>query len=624
MNLLQLLQEKFRAALSGLVADPTPYVAMVKPTQDASKGDYQANCAMPLKGVLGKPPREIAELIVQRLALDDMLDPPEIAGPGFINLRFRSDWLARQLQQMARDEHLGVTRIDPPRTVVIDYSSPNVAKPMHVGHLRSTIIGDALARLLRFLGHRVISDNHLGDWGLQFGMLLYGYKHFRDEAALKADPVREMVRLYVLVRKLIDPIEKVEEAEEQSKKKAKKGKKGEPEPVDVPKFSAEELDKARTVREAARQETAKLHAGDAENVALWQQFMPWCLAEIEDVYQRLDVHFEHTHGESFYNPFLADVVQDLMARGIAQESKGAIIIPPPAGAAEDEPPALIRSAHGAFTYTTSDLATIRYRMEQWQPASILYVVDFRQKLHFKNLFAAARRWGHDRVEFQHISFGSVLGKDGKPIKTREGGSVELKELLQEAIEHGRGKYEENRKDRLARDEDVPEMDAGELQQIAESVGIGAVKYADLSQNRESDYVFDWDKMLATDGNTATYMQYAYVRVRGIFRKAGQQVERFRTDPPPVTLTQPHERALAMQILRFDEALQAAAAEHKPNVITGYLWDLAKTYSGFFENAPVLRADTPELRESRLLLCDLTARVLQQSLQLLGIRTVERM
>lgn len=638
MNLLQLLQRKFHDALTGLVDNPAPYAAMVKPTQDATKGDYQANCAMPLAKVLGKKPQEVAADIVKRLGQDDMLEAPEIAGPGFINLRLRPDWIAKQLQAMAKDDHLGVTRAEPPRTIVIDYSSPNVAKPMHVGHLRSTIIGDALARLFRFLGNKVITDNHLGDWGLQFGMLLYGYKHFRDDAALQADPVREMVRLYVMVRKLIDPIEKVEEGEEQRKKKAKKAKKAAPEQPEAQlNFTPQELDKARAVRDAARQETAKLHAGDPENVRLWNTFMPWCLAEIDAVYKRLDVAFDHTHGESFYNSMLADVVQKLMERGIAEKGEGGAIVipcggqpaetqPADAGRSADtnEPPAMIRSAHGAFTYTTSDLATIRHRMQEWQPHAVLYVVDFRQQLHFKNLFAAARRWGYDKVDFQHISFGSVLGKDGKPIKTREGGSVELKELLDEAIQHASRKYEETRAERLARGEEVPDMPPEELHRIYDAVGIGAVKYADLSQNRESDYVFDWDKMLATDGNTATYMQYAYVRVRGIFRKGGESVEKFRTAPPLPTLDKPHERALAVQMLRFDETLQTAAAEHKPNLITAYLWDLAKTYSGFFENCPVLKADTPELRQSRLLLCDLTARVLQQSLRLLGIETVERM
>jgi arginyl-tRNA synthetase len=291
---------------------------------------------------------------------------------------------------------------------------------------------------------------------------------------------------------------------------------------------------------------------------------------------------------------------------------------------ENEPPALIRKKDGAFTYTTSDLATIRYRMENWKPDAMLYVVDFRQALHFKNLFEAARRWGYDNVELQHISFGSVLGADRRPIKTREGGAIELGELLDEAVQRGRVVYEQTRSERLARGEDVPDLSVEERQRIAEVVGLGAVKYADLSQNRTSDYVFNWDKMLAMDGNTATYMQYAYARVRSIFRKGGEAEERLRSDPPPVTLDSPAERALALQLLRLCESLDAAAVEYKPNVITAYRWDLAKAYSGFYDSCPVLKADTIALRQSRLLLCDLTARVIQKGLELLGIGTIERM
>jgi arginyl-tRNA synthetase len=591
MNLLQLIQQRFHSALSGLVDDPAPYVAMVKPAQDAKFGDYQVNCAMSLKKILGKNPRDIAQEIVNRLPADDLFDKPEIAGPGFINLRFNTEWLARQVQHVAKGDQLGVTPVVRPRTFVIDFSSVNVAKPMHVGHLRSTIIGDSLARLLRFLGHKVITDNHLGDWGTQFGMLLYGYKHFRDEAALQADPVREMVRLYIQVRKLIDV--KDDDAAE---------------------------DAVNPVAEACRQETAKLHAGDPENLKLWQMFMPWCMAEIEPVYQRLGVRFDHTHGESFYNPHLAGVVQSLRDQGIAQESEGAVVI----FFGENESPALIRKRDGAFTYTTTDLATIRYRMEQWRPDAILYVVDFRQALHFKNLFAIARRWGYQDVALEHVSFGSVLGNDRKPIKTREGGAIEFGELLDEAVRHAAKKYEENRAERLARGEEIPELGTDELRRIYDPVGIGAVKYADLSQNRESDYVFSWDKMLATDGNTGTYMQYAYARNRSIFRKGDEDAAPLRTQPPLPFLGTAEERALALQLLRFPEALAAAAEDYRPNIITAYLWDLAKTYSGFFQNCPVLKAETPALRLSRLLLCDLTARIIQKGLDLLGIQTVERM
>jgi arginyl-tRNA synthetase len=589
MNLLQLLQQKFHAALTGFVADPAPYAAMVKPTQDARHGDYQANCAMSLAKVLGQPPRAVAQTIKERLDLGDMLEEPEIAGPGFINLRLRPDWLATHIQSVARDDRLGVDRATPARTFIIDYSSPNVAKPMHVGHLRSTIIGDALKRLLRFLGHTVIADNHLGDWGTQFGILLYGYKHFRDEAALKADPVRELARLYIHVRGLM-------------------------------KTSEDEDDAVDPIADASRQETAKLHAGDPENVRLWQMFMPWCLEEINGIYRRLDVQFDCTLGESFYNPMLPDVVRDLVAKGIAERSEGAVII----RFGDKEPPVLIQKRDGAYTYTTTDLATVRYRTDKWHPDAMLYAVDFRQQLVLKQLFEAARRWGYDQVELQHISFGSVLGKDARPLKTREGGVIELGALLDEAVKRAEQAYLASSTQRLAHGHDVMELSKEEVQQVAEAVGLGAVKYADLSQNRTSDYTFDWDKMLAMEGNTAAYMQYAHARIRAIFRKGGEDAARFRTAPPAVSLESPPERALAVQLLRFEDSLRAAAAEYKPNLITTYLWDLAKSYSGFFETCPVIKAETPALRDSRFLLCDLTARVIQRGLDLLGIRTVERM
>jgi arginyl-tRNA synthetase len=590
MNVLHELQRRFHDALTGLVADPAPYAAMVKPAQDARFGDYQANCAMSLRKALGKPPREVAQTLVHRLKLDDLLEPPEVAGPGFINLRLRAEWLAKQVQTIAADDRLGVAPASPVRTFVIDYSSPNVAKPMHVGHLRSTIIGDALARLLRFLGHWVVSDNHLGDWGLQFGMLLYGYKNFLNEAAFAADPVRELARLYIEVRN---------------------------------RFKGDDEDEGEVagdpVREACRRETAKLHAGDPENVALWKQFMPSCLAEINHIYRRLDVHFDHTLGESFYNPMLPGLVKDLMERGVAVESEGAVVVP----LGEGVTPALIRKRDGAFTYTTTDVATIQYRMEQWKPDEILYVVDFRQKGHFAGLFDAARRTGCG-VRLEHISFGAVTGPDGKPIKTREGGAPELEELLCDAVRRAAQVYEAARQEAVARGEEMPDRSEETLRSIHEVVGVGAVKYADLSQNRTSDYKYNPDKMMAMDGNTATYMQYAYARNRSIFRKGDVDVEALRRQAPPVQLGRPEERALAAQLLRFSEALAAAAADYKPSFITTYLWDLAKTYSGFFQNCPVLKAETPDLRQSRLLLCDLTARVVQRGLDLLGIRTVERM
>jgi arginyl-tRNA synthetase len=630
MNLLHLLQQRFAVALTGLVTEPGPASAAVKATQDPKHGDYQFNGAMSLAKALGRPKenRAVAEEIIKRLPPDDLFEKVEIAGPGFINLTFRTEWLAQQMGQLAKGDRLGIAPAEKPRTFVIDYSSPNVAKPLHVGHLRSTIIGDSLKRLLRFLGHTVIADNHLGDWGLQFGMLLYGYKqHMHEDAAFQADPVKELARVYQELRKRIDPAEKVEDDRDLAKN-----------------YSPEVLAKSQQVLAACRAETTKLHAGDPENRKLWQMFMPWCLAEIKDIYNRLDIHFDETLGESFYNPMLADVVADLRKKGIAHDSKGALAIffteqgdvadgPPPEpdpNAKPDEKkkgpaPAVIQSSHGAFTYTTTDLATIRYRMDHWHPSAILYVVDFRQKLHFKNVYAAARKWGYDQTELQHISFGSVLGPNGKPISTTKGDGALLEELLAEAIRAAAQKYDELCKEQAAIGEEVTKLSPEELRQIHEAVGYGAVKYADLSQNRESDYTFDPEKMVRTDGNTATYMQYAYARCRAIFRKGDENADLYRTHPPPVYLETPYERALALQLLRFEETLHAAAAEYRPSLITAYLWDLCKTYSAFYLHCPVLHASTtPALRQSRLLLCDLTARTIQKGLDLLGIRTIERM
>jgi arginyl-tRNA synthetase len=433
-------------------------------------------------------------------------------------------------------------------------------------------------------------------------MLIYGYKHFRDDAALKANPVREMVRLYKKVQELIEPSEMSPAARQEQG------------------VSEDAVRRGVEVAEAARLETARLHAGDPENTRLWQAFMPHALEEIERIYRRLGVTFDHQHGESFYNPMLPDVAKELAAKGIAERSQGALVV----FFGENDPPAIVQKGDGAFTYMTSDLATIRYRVNEWHPDAILYVVDFRQALHFKHLFDAARRWGYGNVELEHISFGSVLGENNRPLKTREGGVVELSSLLDEAVQRAEQVYEASRQEAVNRGEDADELGADERRRIAEAVGIGAVKYADLSQNRTSDYVFSFPKMLAMNGNTATYMQYAYARNRSIFRRAGVDAAKYRTSPPPVLLPTPYERALAVQLLRLQERLEMAAAEYQPSLITSYLWDLAKTYSGFFQNCPVIKAETPELRESRLLLCDLTARVLQLCLSLLGIKTVERM
>ena len=570
-NPIALLRTRFAEALGGMTDDPDAMASLVRPAQDARFGDYQANCAMPLAKRLGKKPRDVAAELIERVVLSDLVEPPEVAGPGFINLRLRRPWLEHTLAAVHHDPRLGVAPADPPETMVVDFSSPNVAKPMHVGHIRSTILGDALNRLLRFVGHRVISDNHLGDWGTQFGMTLVGYRRWGDEQALRDHPMDELVRLYTKT------------------------------------VAAAESDPA--VADAARAELVKLHSGDADNLALWRRFMEHSVADMNRIYARLDVRFDHMYGESFYHELCPEVVDDLCRLGIARESEGAICIFYP----NDElPPFLIRKRDGAFMYQTTDLAAIRYRCSQWQPDRILYVTDDRQKLHFQQLFAAARRWGYTPV-LEHVWFGKILGEDGRPFRTRSGDTIRLEDLLDEAVGRALEVVREN-------STHLPEPEQAD---IATAVGTGAIKYADLSQNRTSDYVFSWDRMLAMSGNTAPYMQYAYARVRSIFRQGDLDPEAFRRQDVALCLEHPTELALAVQLVRLSESLDIAAAEYKPNRITTYVYDLAQAYSRFYESCPVLKADAPT-RQSRLALCDLCARTIRHALDLLGITTIERM
>lgn len=605
MNLLSHVRSLFAPALEALVPDRATLPALlnaIKPAADAKNGDYQANCAMALAKALGQKPPDVAKAIIAKLPPNDSIEEPTVAGPGFINVKLKPEFVARALRDIATDERLGVEPVAKPRTFVIDLSGPNVAKPLHVGHLRSTIIGDALARILRFLGHTVVTDNHLGDWGTQFGILLYGFKNHLDRAAFDADPVRELARLYVTIRKQF----KKDDDEEDG-------------PTDDP------------LKKACQEETAKLHAGDPENVALWKQFMPACLEMLRPIYERLDVKIDHALGESFYNPMLPGVVDEMLAKGIAFESKGAVVIPNAKGVVpqtdeeqkKEEPPAIVRKRDGAFTYTTTDLATIKYRAETWRPDAMLYVVGSPQALHFKTLFAQAKRWGY-ASEMEHVQFGSMLGKDRKKFATSKGGTIELMDLLDDAAKCGLAQYEASVADRRAHGHKVYEATDAEKRDIAEAVGVGAVKYADLSQHRTTDYVFDLDKMTATVGNTATYMQYAYARCRNIFREGDVDETAFRANLPAFAVSHDSESALALQLLRFPEAIDNAAAEYVPHLLTGYLWDLAKGFSSFYDACPVLKAETPELRASRLLLVDLVGRTIKQALNLLGIRVVERM
>ena len=588
MPLLPWLRERFAHAIEPWASGPesAELLDLIRRSQDERFGDYQANLAMPLGKRLGRPPRQLAAEIVERLDLADVCRSVEVAGPGFINLRLRDDWLASQLAAVSADERLGVPRAARPRTFVVDFSAPNVAKPMHVGHIRSTVIGDALCRMLRFLGHRVIGDNHVGDWGTQFGMILYGYKHFLDAEAYRRAPVEELARLYRLVRELIDLPEDQRPAQH------------------------------RAIDQAVLAETARLHEGDPENRRLWGEFMPVCMAEIDRMYARLGVRFDVVLGESFYEDRLAALVEELERRGLVQRSDGALCM----FFEGRQAPMIVRKKDGAFLYATTDLATVRYRMETWNPDAILYVVDHRQSLHFEQLFAAARRLGYRDVELEHVSFGTVLGDDGRPFRTRAGDTVGLESLLDEAVARARSIVDANDDAKP----DGPELSEDDRRRVAEVVGIGAIKYADLSQNRTSDYVFSYDKMLATTGNTATYMQYAYARVRSIFRKGGVDIDQLRAQGAPILLGTPAERALGVELLRLSEAIDLALADYRPNQLTAYLFDLANRYSTFFEHCPVLKADSEPLRRSRLLLCDLTARTLRQGLELLGIEVVDKM
>jgi arginyl-tRNA synthetase len=466
---------------------------------------------------------------------------------------------------------------------------------MHVGHIRSTVIGAALARILNFRGHTTITDNHLGDWGTQFGMILWGWKHCRDDAAFAADPTAELGRLYRLVRKVADA--KPEELAADPQAAA---------------LAAHYPDAGREVL----LETAKLHEGDAVNRGLWERFMPVCRREIDRIYARLDVSFDHTLGESFYQPILAGVVSDLEAKGLARESRGAVGV---FLDGEEKPPLLIRKADGAFLYATTDLATIQWRMEHWQPDRVLYVVDHRQSQHFEQVFEAARRWLPDAkdVSLVHVAFGTVLGDDGKPFKTRAGDTVGLEALLDEGVARAFAVVT------AADAERGTGMPEAERRRIAEAVGIGAIKYADLAQNRTTDYVFSFDKMLELKGNTAAYMQYAVARVEGIFAKGGVDRAAVRRECDGILLADPRERALAMKLARFGEAIEDVEADYRPNVLTAYLFDVAGAYSSFYDALPVLKAEGAE-RTARLALCDLTGQVLRRGLELLGIRVPERM
>ena len=567
--------ETFQALLAKKLAQALPAagfenIGELTQATDPRFGDYQTNAALVLGKQRGEDPRAVAEKILQHLNLVDWCQSPTVAGAGFINFTLLPGAVAKKTAELSVDERLGVARSTSPKKIVIDFGSPNVAKPMHVGHIRSTALGDAIARIASFLGHDVIRDNHIGDWGTQFGMVIWGWKNLLNRDALGRDPLAEIVRIYkeTNARSTSDP----------------------------------------KVRDACRQELVKLQAGDKENTAIWNECVALSMQDFEHVYDLLDIHYDIQCGESFYNDRLPAIVDRLLKEKIAEVSEGAVVvffrdIPELA-----DKPAIIRKSDGGFNYATSDVATVDYRIDDLKRDTVWYVVGAPQTLHFKQIFEIARREGR-KADFRHIPFGNILGEDRKLMKTRSGENVPLRQVLEEARARARKII----------DEKNPDLSDEEKSDIARTIGIGAVKYADLSQYRMTDYVFSWDKMLALQGNTAPYLQNAYVRIRSIFRKAGiatPKIDNF-------VLNESAEITLAKRLTQFAEIVPQVLNDFRPNILANYLFELANSFHAFYEACPVLKSDEP-LRSSRLALCDVTGRVLQRGLDLLGIKVPEKM
>jgi arginyl-tRNA synthetase len=568
IELARLFKEAIVRAFGDAHANTDP---MLRPSDFA---DYQANVALGLKKALGKAPRDIAAEIVQALRAEHCLEKVEIAGPGFINLTLRNDFLAAELTRVAKDRTLGIAPPERPDTVVIDYSSPNIAKEMHVGHLRSTIIGDAIARVLSATGDRVIRQNHLGDWGTPFGMLI---EHLLDGGAGAGHSIEDLNEFYRAARVKFD---------------------------DDPAFA-----------ERARKRVVLLQSGDAQTLARWQEIIDASKRYLARLYDLLDIELTESDvaGESLYNPMLAEVVDELIQKGIAVESEGAIcVFPPGFKGREGKPvPLIVRKQDGGYGYGTTDLAAIRYRVKKLGATRIIYVVGTPQSQHLAMAFKTAQLagWLLPPARAEHVNFGSVLGEDGKMFKARAGETVRLIDLCNEAVERARATVAERSRD----------LDPEAAARVARAVGIGAVKYADLSSDRIKDYVFSWERMLSLDGNTAPYVQYAHARCRSILKKSGETAE-----ITPILIQHDAERTLARRLLAFPSIVSEVACGLEPHKLCTYLYDLATSYSSFFENCPVLKAETDELRRSRLGMVDLSARVLERGLGLLGIEAPERM
>lgn len=567
------------AAFGDAVAEVDP---MVVPATNPKFGDYQSNVAMSLGKKLGQKPRDIAQQIVTNFDAGDMCLEPDIAGPGFINFRLAPAYLAAQLAAIQSDRRLGVPQVQEPQRVVVDFSSPNIAKEMHVGHLRSTIIGDCIARILEFQGHDVLRLNHVGDWGTQFGMLIAHLRSVSPDALTSPDAIDlgDLVAFYRQAKKRFDEDEEFQET--------------------------------------ARGEVVKLQSGAEDSVQAWKLLCEQSRREFQVIYDRLDIRLTE-RGESFYNPFLPEVVADLDKQGLLAEDAGAkcVFLEGFTNKAGERLPLIVQKSGGGYNYATTDLAAVRYRIDRDGTQRIIYVTDAGQASHFAQFFQVARRagWVPDNVELIHVPFGLVLGEDGKRIKTRSGESVRLRDLLDEAIARARQDLEQ----RLQED---GRTETEEFKnEVARAIGIGSVKYADLSQNRTSNYIFSFDRMLALQGNTAPYLLYAYVRVRGISRKGNIDFEQLNTEH--ISLADESELALAKHVLQLSEILKEVDRELLPNRLCLYLFELSQKFNQFYDRCPILSAEEP-LRTSRLLLADLTARTLKLGLSLLGISVLERM
>ncbi|KTX27575.1 arginyl-tRNA synthetase, partial [Salmonella enterica subsp. enterica serovar Reading] len=560
---------------AGAPADCEP---QVRQSAKVQFGDYQANGVMAVAKKLGMAPRQLAEQVLTHLDLSGIASKVEIAGPGFINIFLEPAFLAEQVQQALASDRLGVSQ--PTRqTIVVDYSAPNVAKEMHVGHLRSTIIGDAAVRTLEFLGHHVIRANHVGDWGTQFGMLIAWLEKQQQENAGDM-ALADLEGFY---------------------RDAKK-----------------HYDEDEAFAERARNYVVKLQSGDAYFREMWRKLVDITMTQNQITYDRLNVTLtrDDVMGESLYNPMLPGIVADLKAKGLAVESEGATVVFLDEFKNKEGDPmgVIIQKKDGGYLYTTTDIACAKYRYETLHADRVLYYIDSRQHQHLMQAWTIVRKAGYvpDSVPLEHHMFGMMLGKDGKPFKTRAGGTVKLADLLDEALERAR---------RLVAEKN-PDMPADELEKLANAVGIGAVKYADLSKNRTTDYIFDWDNMLAFEGNTAPYMQYAYTRVLSVFRKA--DIDEQALASAPVIISEDREAQLAARLLQFEETLTVVAREGTPHVMCAYLYDVAGLFSGFYEHCPILSAENDAVRNSRLKLAQLTAKTLKLGLDTLGIETVERM